>query len=149
MLQNDRCGGGTLSILNVERLLRHLSEASRSSLYHPEYSISVPPEFIKNEGQRQIVGSILCDDENGNTSLRFREDIFTPLTKAAASALDELKSVLSGPEIGEEILHLHSEYMSRGSIILVDNRKWLHARNEVKDPERHLRRVRWDAREFK
>lgn len=148
VLQNDRCGGGTLSILNVKRLLGHLSEASRSSLYRPEFSISVPPEFIKTEGQRQIVGRILCDDDNGNAGLRFREDIFTPLSKSAASAIEEFKAVLSGPEIQEEILHLHSECMPRGSIILVDNRKWLHARNEVKDPNRHLRRVRWDACAF-
>lgn len=31
---------------------------------------------------------------------------------------------------------------------MMDNERWLHARNEVKDPNRHLRRVRWDAREF-
>jgi hypothetical protein len=147
VLQPDFCGGGTLSVLKVERLLARLSMPSRLALCKPEFRINVPPEFIKAEDDRQIIGSILSFDRNMLT-LRFRADIFTPLTHAAASALTELKGVLSGPEIEKEILHLKPNNMPRGSILLVDNRMWLHARNEVKDPNRHLRRVRWDARPF-
>lgn len=147
VLQPDFCGGGTLSVLQVERLLAHLSLTSRLALCKPEFRINVPPEFIKAEADRQIIGSILSLDRDVFT-LRFRADIFTPLTHAAASALTELKEVLSGLEVEKEILHLRPKDMPRGSILLVDNRRWLHARSEVKDPNRHLRRVRWDSRLF-
>ncbi|KAJ5122685.1 hypothetical protein N7448_003818 [Penicillium atrosanguineum] len=147
VLEPDCCGGGTLSILKVEKIVAHLSESSRSALCQSEFSINVPPEFIKAENDGQIVGSILSIDD-GEWVMRFREDIFTPLTEAAASALAELKDVLSGPAIEAEILHLTPESMPRGSLIIVGNRQWLHARNAVKDPNRHLRRVRWDAQPF-
>ncbi|KAF4760380.1 hypothetical protein N7455_003586 [Penicillium solitum] len=149
VLQPDRCGGGTLSVLNVDRLLTLLSPFARECLFTPNYRITVPPEFIKSQGETEIVGSLLTINPNGTaTQLRFREDIVTPLCEEAAKALAELKGVLMGPAAEEQILNLTPEMLPRGSIILMDNGRWLHARNEVKDPNRHLRRVRWDARQF-
>lgn len=72
----------------------------------------------------------------------------TPLNVEAAAALVELKDRLLGLEVQAETLHLTPDCLPRGSVVLMDNRRWLHARNEVMDPERHLRRVRWDARPF-
>lgn len=84
----------------------------------------------------------------GCSQLRFRDDITEPLTDNAAKALEELKDVLSGKNAEEQALHLMPQGLSRGSIIMMDNRQWLHARNELRDPRRHLRRVRWDAKPF-
>ena len=81
-------------------------------------------------------------------NLRFREDITVPLTQNASKALAELKDVLKNDIVQAETIHLRPEILPRGSIIMMDNRRWLHSRNEVKDPERHLRRVRWDATQF-
>ncbi|CAI7670275.1 unnamed protein product [Penicillium bialowiezense] len=149
VLQPDQCGGGTLSVLNVDRLLTLLSPSARECLFTPNYRITVPPEFIKSQGETEIVGNLLTINPNGKaTQLRFREDIVTPLSGEAAKALAELKNVLLGPAAKEQILNLTPEMLPRGSIILMDNGRWLHARNEVKDPNRHLRRVRWDARQF-
>ncbi|OJJ46863.1 hypothetical protein ASPZODRAFT_131758 [Penicilliopsis zonata CBS 506.65] len=163
VLQPDRCGGGTLSVLKVEKLLGLLSASTRRELAKAQFEITVPEEFVKESHQRVIVGSVLglYDDKNaGNSSsssssndsppvLRFRDDIFTPLTSSAEAALAELKSVMTGAEAERATLHLTAQMMPRGSVILLDNGRWLHARNEVKDPARHLRRVRWDARKLK
>ncbi|CAG8905878.1 unnamed protein product [Penicillium egyptiacum] len=149
VLQPDRCGGGTLSALNVDRLLTLLSPFARRWLSSYNYKITVPPEFIKTAGKRHIVGNLLAVNPGGNpgSQLRFREDITVPLTPNAGKALDELKEILYGGA-REETLHLTPQSLPQGSIIMMDNRRWLHSRNEVKDPKRHLRRVRWDATPF-
>lgn len=79
--------------------------------------------------------------ESSGSQLRFREDITVPLTLDASKALDELKEILYSAA-QEESLHLPPQSLPQGSIIMIDNRRWLHSRNEVKDPNRHLRRVR-------
>ncbi|KAJ5745125.1 hypothetical protein N7520_010307 [Penicillium odoratum] len=151
VLQPDRRGGGTLSVLNVDRLLTLLSPFARKWLSTHNFQINVPPEFIKEAGERHIKGNLLAmksNGEHGGSQLRLREDITVPLTENAAKALDELKGVLFGESAKSEILHMHAESLPQGSIIIMDNQRWLHSRNEVKDPNRHLRRVRWGATEF-
>jgi alpha-ketoglutarate-dependent taurine dioxygenase len=143
VLQPDRCGGGVFSALSVRDILGHLSPATVAALGRPEYRIAVPPEFVRASGQSHIVGSILA-----GATMRFREDIVTPLSAAAGRAVDELKRVLTSADARRATLHLTAEDMPRGSVLLLDNRRWLHARNEVRDPERHLRRVRWDPAQF-
>ncbi|KAM5443990.1 hypothetical protein MferCBS31731_000507 [Microsporum ferrugineum] len=148
VLQHDRCGGGTLSILNSVSLLGLLSPTTRQVLAEPGFQINVPQEFIKTD-ETFIIGSVLgVDEKNQLTQLRLREDIITPLTEESKAALEELRAVLRGPGVKGATLHLSPEMIPSGSIVLIDNRRWLHARNEVKDPGRHLRRVRWDARPF-
>ena len=151
VLQPDRCGGGTFSVLNVDRLLTLLSPFARKWLSSHNYQINVPPEFLKEAGQKHIKGNLLAvssDVEGGGSRLRLREDITVPLTEDAEKALQELKSILFSEAAEAETLHLKSENLPEGSIILMDNQRWLHSRNEVKDPNRHLRRVRWGATEF-
>ncbi|OXV06770.1 hypothetical protein Egran_05462 [Elaphomyces granulatus] len=153
VLQPDRCNGGTLSILKMDRLVDLLSEQTRSILCRPEFRIDVPPEFMKRDREQHIVGSLLSRSSSREESFvnfegRFREDIILPLTRDAKCAFEELKSVILGPEAAKHILDLAPDKLPRGSIILLDNRRWLHARNQVKDPKRHLRRVRWDACSF-
>ncbi|KAL6406696.1 CASlike [Ilyonectria robusta] len=150
VLQHDRFGGGTLSVMNVERLSQLLSPTTRAALVNPDYRITIPPEFIKDAAQQDIVGSVLVADAEGrSTMMRFREDILTPLSDKASGALNELKQALQSAEAqSHSTVHLTADDLPQRSIILVDNRRWLHARNDVKDPERHLRRVRWDAVPF-
>lgn len=149
VLQEDRCGGGTLSVMNVGRLSSLLSSSTCAALLRPEFRITVPPEFVKSEDKQYIVGSLMAVDAEGLPSMvRFREDILAPLTAEAALALGEMKECLLGSKVEAETLHLTPDCLPRGSIILMDNYRWLHARNHVNDPKRHLRRVRWDARPF-
>ncbi|KAI1409893.1 Clavaminate synthase-like protein [Hypoxylon sp. FL1857] len=150
VLQPDRYGGGTLSILSVERLIKLLSPQSRAALMCPEYRITTPPEFVKDSTPQYIVGNLLMADKGGREGvMRFRGDILEPLTERSVQALNELKQVLDG--IGGQsdlTVNLTSDDLPEKSIILIDNRRWLHSRTDVKDPERHLRRVRWDAVPF-
>lgn len=148
VLHADHMGGGVLSILPVEGLRRNLTESSADALSAAEYRIEVPPEFSKRQDCQEITGRVMAVTEAGEHQLRFRGDIITPLTPRAAVAVEELKSVLTKSTIMREVLNLTPQLLPRGSIVLVDNRRWLHARSEVKDPRRHLRRVRWDACPF-
>lgn len=143
VLQPDRRGGGTLSILDSDRLISLLSPSARVGLAQPEFRITVPPEFIKDETQTHIVGPVLC-----GAQLRFRSDIISPLTPRADRAFRELQDVLRAADAKGHVMHLTPNMLPRGSIVVMDNRRWLHARNAVLDPSRHLRRVRWDARPF-
>lgn len=151
VLQHDRFGGGTLSVMNVQKLTELLSTDTRTSLMRQDYSISVPLEFVKEPAKKGIVGSVLTAgrDDVQPCLMRFRRDIIEPMTERASRALQELDASLRDAEAqAQSTLHLTSTDLPAGSIILVDNRRWLHARNTIKDPERHLRRVRWDAIPF-
>ncbi|KAI0388394.1 hypothetical protein F5Y17DRAFT_474950 [Xylariaceae sp. FL0594] len=149
VLHADQCGGGTLSVLEASCLLKTLSPTVVESLCRPEFMIAVPPEFIKSEEQKSIVGSVLSVDRARDTvQLRFRQDIIHALTARGEVALEELRKALTHSNIKRHVLDLSPDVLPRGSIVLIDNRRWLHARSQVRDQARHLRRVRWDAQPF-
>ncbi|OBR08339.1 Taurine catabolism dioxygenase [Colletotrichum higginsianum IMI 349063] len=150
VLQHDRYGGGTLSVLNVQRLSELLPPSARAALKAPEYRISIPSEFIKDPSRKHIHATVLATGPDGeSTMIRYREDILEPLTDRASRALEELKEALARKEVqAQATVHLRSSDLPKGSIILMDNRRWLHARNHINDPARHLRRVRWDVCPF-
>ena len=149
ILHADRYGGGTLSILDVQRLVERLSHTTRLALMKPDFMIQVPAEFIKQEPQRYIHDSLLAlGSTNGSFVMRLRDDIVTPTNADAAKAFGELKQVLDSEMMVSQALHFPSEVLPTNSIVLIDNRLWLHSRSEINDPKRHLRRVRWNARSF-
>lgn len=150
VLQEDRFGGGTLSAMNAQRLSLSLSPSTRASLMRREYSITIPLEFIKDPRKQSIVGSLMTADGQGQPSmLRFRRDLVTALTERAAKALYELDAAVQDANAqSHSTVHLTAKGFPAGTIILMDNRRWLHARHSIKDPGRHLRRVRWDAVPF-
>lgn len=151
VLQHDRFGGGTLSAMNIAALGAALSPAARQALQRDEYMISIPPEFIKDPARTRIRGNVMAAGGTRGSMMRYRRDLLEPLTAAAAEALAELDMLLDGA--GKKLpaastLHLTAKDCPAGTIILMDNRRWLHARNHINDPERHLRRIRWDAIPF-
>ncbi|KAH8433202.1 uncharacterized protein LDX57_010836 [Aspergillus melleus] len=150
VLQPDRCGGGTLSTMKVDSLWEMLSQSSRDHLCRPQYKIRIPSEFIKRHDQHHIIGSLLAAGQKGDSArIRFREELLTPLNNAAEMALNELKEILQKLKTdSRHVLHLTPAELPRNSILLMDNYRWLHSRNQVRDPARHLRRVRWDASLF-
>lgn len=157
VLQPDRFGGGTLSVMSVARLTEYLSATTRAALMRPDFRIAIPTEFVKDPSRTSIRGRLLIQNETttgggrGSALIRFREDIVTPLSAEAAAALDDLGTALrhlAAAHDAHSTLHLSAQDLPARSIIVIDNRRWLHARNHVRDPERHLRRVRWDAAPF-
>lgn len=75
---------------------------------------------------------------------RYRADIIHPLTGKATSALEDLNKVLAQAltDNSDICLNLSLEMIPNGTVLLMDNGRWLHAGNGVKDPERYLRRIR-------
>ncbi|KAF3907312.1 hypothetical protein ABW21_db0206003 [Orbilia brochopaga] len=142
VLHADRYGGGALSIVRTKDIVKELSEETISRLGMPEFELQVPGEFDKGIGS--LVGSLL-DMSDNDPKLRYREDIVKPLTREAQVALDELNAVLDDCR-GKKVMK--AEDLPDGMVIVLDNAKWLHARNQVNDPNRHLRRVRWNAQLF-
>ncbi|KAI0873049.1 hypothetical protein GGS24DRAFT_491062 [Hypoxylon argillaceum] len=149
VLQPDRYGGGVLSLMNVQRLSERLSSTTRAALMRPEYRITIPPEFYKESENHYIDGSLLAVDSDGRPIMRFRGDIIQALTTEASRALDDLKRELKAAAAEPNFaMQLSAEDLPERTIVLVDNRRWLHARSPVTDAARHLRRVRWDAVPF-
>lgn len=169
VLRPDRRGGGTLSVMSAARLGEHLDGGTLAALMRPSFRIAIPTEFVKDPAARPwIRGRLLVAGPRKSgvggggggvgaaqkqlppvLMIRFREDIVTPLDTQAAAALDRLRTALRHLAAQDHsTLHLSPADLPARSIILIDNRRWLHARNRVADPERHLRRVRWDAAPF-
>ncbi|EPS41627.1 hypothetical protein H072_4497 [Dactylellina haptotyla CBS 200.50] len=149
VLHADRHGGGALSLIKTSDIIQELSEETIGRLCCPEFVFSVPDEFAKGSSQK-LVGSLL-DMSGGEPKLRFRRDIISAMTEQARSALEELDKVLdecqssSGRSLRRTMT---AEDLADGTVIIVDNAKWLHARSQVNDPDRHLRRIRWNAHPF-
>ncbi|KAJ6184689.1 hypothetical protein N7519_005990 [Penicillium mononematosum] len=154
VMQHDRFGGGTLSAMNIQGLNQSLSPSTQASLMRLEYSIDTPREFCKDPTKQHIIGNLMAiDPETQSCMMRFRRDIVKPLTERASKALKELDACLqttgrTAESESPSTVHLNSADLPTGTIIIMDNRRWLHARNDVKDPKRHLRRLRWDAIPF-
>ncbi|KAF3920071.1 hypothetical protein AA313_de0200379 [Arthrobotrys entomopaga] len=142
VLQADRYGGGALSVLQTKDVVGALSPTTVDVLSRAEFAFTVPDEFAK--GVSTLVGSLL-DMSDNEPKLRYRRDIITPLTRRAETALNELDRLLDGCSLQRV---LKAEDLPNGMVIILDNARWLHARNNVNDPDRHLRRVRWNAQAF-
>ncbi|KAJ6262680.1 hypothetical protein Dda_3492 [Drechslerella dactyloides] len=107
------------------------------------FIVVVPDEFNKDTSPT-LVGSLL-DMSFGEPKIRYRRDIIVPMTSEAEAALNELDSVLetckssSGRSLKKV---MKAEDLPDGMLIVIDNAKWLHARSQVNDLDRHLRRRR-------
>lgn len=150
VLHADRNGGGTLSALNASHILSKLGPEACESLSRPEFQIRVPPEFYN--GIDTIVGSVISKSElHGQFHIRYRFDILQALSTTAEKALTQLNRLLSSDahnSIRDIRIDLTAQDLPDNTIILLDNSRWLHARTEVKDRDRHLRRIRWGRRAF-
>jgi len=142
ILHSDRFGGGKLRLVRSDSLLSRLANSSLTTLQSPLYRFAVPKEFHK--GVDHIVGPIVSSD--GQRKLRYRREIIQPLTEEAEKALAALDGMLG--TLGEDGKVLGGDVMRDGTVVLVDNARWLHARSQISDTDRLLRRVRWGAEKF-
>ena len=149
VLHADRNGGGILAAMSILQLICRLKSSAYEALCRPDFLIKVPPEFSKGTGS--IIGSLISPaKEPEQARIRYRSDIVRPLTKDAGEALNEVDRLLAnGPESDSDMwICLTPELLPDGTIVLMDNGRWMHARTQVLDGGRHLRRIRWDRREF-
>ena len=150
VIHADRYGGGTLSALNASRVLDRLNPSAYESLSRPNFRIEVPPEFSK--GTASIDGSVISQVQGSDdVHIRFRADIIQPLSERAGKALQELNGMLCSDgeaDVGDIRVDFTPQDLPDNTLVLMDNSRWLHSRTEVKDPRRHLRRIRWGRRGF-
>jgi hypothetical protein len=82
--------------------------------------------------------------------MRYRRDVIEPMNEEAQAALDMVEEVLAevdgGKVLGVNILG--RDVMTEDAVVVVDNARFLHARSEINDPRRWLRRVRWGPEIF-
>lgn len=102
----------------------------------------MPNEFRKDVSH--VTGALLTSD----AKIRYRREIIQPLGDQAGKALNELDEVLQSSEDNGWVKILGADIMKDGVIVCLDNAKWMHARSEVRDPQRWLRRVRWGPEGF-
>jgi hypothetical protein len=142
VIHSDRFGGGKLRLVRSDSLLARLDYSFLAVLQSPQYRIIVPKEFHK--GIDHVIGPIVSSD--GQQKLRYRKDIIQPLTEEAEKALAALNEIFG--TLGEDEKEIGDDIMRDGTVILLDNARWLHARTRISDPDRWLRRARWGPEEF-
>lgn len=142
MIRADRLGGGKLRVLPVNKALEILHHSTLETLKQPMFRIRVPKEFQKDV--EHVTGALVTSD----AKIRYRREIIEPLDSAAGKALDELDSVLYSSGDDGLAKTLGADIMKDGTVICLDNGRWMHARSEVRDPQRWLRRVRWGPESF-
>ncbi len=119
VIRRDALGGGLSQWVSTAEVLERVSGACRVGLREQHY-LSVPSEFSK--GLAGIHGPLLC----GLDLMRYRREIAD--VPEFTSALEGRREVRDLPE---------------GSLLLLDNWRYLHGRTAIRDESRHLLRVRF------
>lgn len=140
VLHGDRYGGGHQHFMPLSSPLEALDEANRKVLAGTLYPWKVPLEFQKDREQVQL--SVLFRDDAWNVCVRYRQECvrFDGLDASQKTALMEL-----GRAIDRATPIEHTP--QAGELVLVDNWRALHSRDSIRDPERHLQRVRFSLAE--
>ncbi|MEN9917032.1 MAG: hypothetical protein RLY40_964 [Pseudomonadota bacterium] len=133
VLYVDQRSGGKNLIVDVKSLIDSLSKDSLTTLQNDPVTIKVPPEFFK--GIDSIQACIL----EGDGDIRYRREIidFNDLTSKQIKAIDELENLIYSPKFCRGLV------LKNDQILILSNKKYLHARTHIKDPKRHLQRIRF------
>ena len=133
VLHADQKSGGKNLIVVIKSVIGALSKESLKTLQSDPVTIKVPQEFYK--GIASIQACII--DENNN--IRYRREIIDSnhLTSKQVKAIGELERLVYSPEFCRGLI------LSDDQILILSNKKHLHARTHIKDPERHLQRIRF------
>jgi alpha-ketoglutarate-dependent taurine dioxygenase len=133
VLHADQKSGGKNLIVVIKSVIGALSKESLKTLQSDPVTIKVPQEFYK--GIASIQACII--DENNN--IRYRREIIDSnhLTSKQVKAIGELERLVYSPEFCRGLI------LSDDQILILSNKKYLHARTHIKDPERHLQRIRF------
>ncbi|ROS05495.1 TfdA family taurine catabolism dioxygenase TauD [Sinobacterium caligoides] len=134
VVRADKFGGGINVLINTDKIIESLSEASFDILSTHKFKLRVPEEFHKDE---EFIHAPLIDENHG---FRYRHDIIERdcCSQAELEALAELELQLSLPQ------NMLKVCLQDQQILLLDNRRFLHARTQVKDKKRHLKRIRFN-----
>jgi alpha-ketoglutarate-dependent taurine dioxygenase len=129
VVRADSRGGGLSLFARVKDVLDKLSLADQEVL-KGDFTFKIPAEFHKGVNRRRL--PILAND-----SFRYRREILLDCTRVQEEVLDKMEEALTAPGI------VFRCRLERGTVLLLDNHRYLHGRTTILDPERHLRRVRF------
>ncbi|MCF7831292.1 MAG: TauD/TfdA family dioxygenase [Candidatus Pacebacteria bacterium] len=131
VVQEDRQGGGINKLVDFEKILPALDAGIIETL-KKDFPIKIPKEFFKD---KELIHKPIIFDNNKIAYRRecIIEDICSP---DQIQALDSLDNAIHK----SDALMLS---LSQNSVLFVDNTRYLHARTMIKDPERHLQRMRF------
>ena len=135
VVQHDELGGGKNLLVDCLTLINHLSKSSLKILQTEKVKIIVPAEFKKDVDY--IYETIIDADFN----VRYRKEILdlTDVSGEMMVALDEFERLSNSPVINRAV------EIKKNTILLLDNKRYLHARTTIKDNKRHLKRIRFFA----
>lgn len=126
----------------VTEILESLKPSTVETLRQPVFQMRVPPEFRKEVSH--VTGALVASEEK----IRYRREIIEPIGEEAGRALEELDTAIGSSVTMGWAKVLGPDIMKDGTVICLDNARWMHARSEVRDPQRWLRRIRWGPEKF-
>lgn len=130
VVQADLLGGGDTYWVRSQDVVDRLSSRALEALARP-FAMKVPDEFFK--GQSMSQGAIYAPPD----FFRYRaECVLPPNDIEQQRALSELDQALRSCPIEKRLL-------PTGSFLLLDNWRYFHGREAVRDPRRYLKRVRF------
>lgn len=129
----DENGGGISQMIDFAKVIPQLKPESVTALKQ-DFKVKIPKEFMKD--REYSIGPIII----GNNQLSYRRDciVDTDFNQSQRDAIDDLEICLSNTDIVQSIA------IPKGTVFFLDNRRFLHARTEIKDLKRHLQRVRYN-----
>ena len=132
-IHSDKLGGGKNLFVDASTLIQHLSHTSLKTLQSELVEIRVPPEFKRG------VGTIYAHVIDANFNVRYRKELIveSSLTENLKIALDEFDLLCHSPLLNR-LFELNDN-----QILILDNRRYLHARTKINDSKRHLIRIRF------
>lgn len=138
VLHADRNGGGLFSLCKISEVVDQMSAEEVGTLMKVKPRWVVPPEFFRAESGDTFAPVLISRDR-----ARFRRDKLG-VDHLSMSDAQNFQSAF------QKFCNLLEKNMSKGflvpqgTLIIVDNQKFAHARTEVTDMDRHLHRVRFD-----
>lgn len=126
----------------MNTILKSLDPSTVETLRQPVFQMRVPREFQKDV--LHVTGGLVAS----GGKIRYRREIIEPLGDEARRALEELDVAIGSSVSKGWAKVLGSDVMKDGVVVCLDNARWMHARSEVRDPQRWLRRIRWGPERF-
>ncbi|KAJ2992737.1 hypothetical protein HDV02_002877 [Globomyces sp. JEL0801] len=134
----DCTGAGETSLASIEDAVSQLTEVQKKILRTTVVKWTIPPEF--NRGIPYVKGTVLFS----NTMGRFRKDIIdtSDLTKENADLFWDAYNTIDN--ILANSCEKNKSVLPEGSIVIIDNWKYVHSRKQFNDLNRLLYRVRFN-----
>lgn len=132
-IRSDKLGGGKNLFVDASTLIQHLSQSSIKTLQTEAVEIKVPLEFKRD------VETINAHIIDANLNVRYRKELIveSSLSENLKIALNEFDQLCKSPFLNRWF------ELNDNQILILDNRRYLHARTKIIDKDRHLMRIRF------